>query len=59
MIEPTETECKDDIDRFIEAMQQIAREAEKEPELLKSAPHRSKVRRLDETTAARKPCLAN
>jgi glycine dehydrogenase subunit 2 len=59
MIEPTETECRDDIDRFIEAMEQIAREAKENPELLKSAPHHSKVRRLDETTAARKPCLAN
>ena len=59
MIEPTETECKQDIDRFIDAMQQIAREAEDDPALLTSAPHKSKVRRLDETTAARKPCLAN
>ncbi len=59
MIEPTETECRDDIDRFIEAMQQIAQEAKDDPELLKGAPHRSKVRRLDETSAARKPCLAN
>lgn len=59
MIEPTETECKQDIDLFIDAMEQIAREAKEDPEILKSAPHHSKVRRLDETTAARKPCLAN
>ncbi len=59
MIEPTETECKQDIDLFIDAMEQIAREAQEDPEILKSAPHHSKVRRLDETTAARKPCLAN
>ena len=59
MIEPTETECKQDIDLFIETMRQIAQEAKDNPELLTSAPHHSKVRRLDETTAARKPCLAN
>ena len=59
MIEPTETECKQDIDRFIEAMEQIAKEAKENPEILKNAPHHSKVGRLDETTAARKPCLAN
>jgi glycine cleavage system P protein (glycine dehydrogenase) subunit 2 len=58
MIEPTETECKEDIDRFIDAMQQIAREAAENPQLLHDAPHNSKVRRLDEVAAARKPCLA-
>jgi len=58
MIEPTETECKEDIDRFIEAMKRIAKEAEENPDILHAAPHKSKVRRLDETTAARKPCLA-
>jgi glycine dehydrogenase subunit 2 len=57
MIEPTETECKEDIDRFIDAMQQIAREAAENPQLLHDAPHKSKVRRLDEVSAARKPCL--
>jgi glycine dehydrogenase subunit 2 len=59
MIEPTETESKEDLDRFIDAMQQIAEEARTSPELLRDAPHNSKVRRLDEVTAARKPCLAN
>jgi len=58
MIEPTETECKEDIDRFIDAMKRIAKEAEENPDMLHAAPHKSKVRRLDETTAARKPCLA-
>jgi glycine dehydrogenase subunit 2 len=57
MIEPTETESKDDIDLFIEAMKTIAQEAEENPELLREAPTRSKVRRLDETAAARHPCL--
>lgn len=57
MIEPTETESKRDLDLFIEAMKQIAKEAKENPEILKSAPHKSYVRRLDETTAARKPVL--
>jgi glycine dehydrogenase subunit 2 len=57
MIEPTETESKKDLDRFIEAMKQIAQEAKKDPELLKNAPHSSYVRRLDETSAARNPVL--
>jgi len=57
MIEPTETECKEDLDRFIEAMTSIAREAEENRELLTNAPVRPRMRRLDETAAARKPCL--
>jgi len=57
MIEPTETESKEDIDRFIEALRAIAAEARDNPEMLKAAPVRPKVRRLDETAAARKPCL--
>ena len=57
MIEPTETESKETLDEFIDAMRAIAREAKEEPELLKTAPHTPKVRRLDETTAARKPKL--
>ena len=42
---------------FIDAMKQIAQEARENPEVVKSAPHTSYVRRLDETTAARKPVL--
>ncbi len=57
MIEPTETESKETLDEFIAAMQAIAREAREEPDVLRTAPHRAKVRRLDETTAARKPKL--
>jgi glycine dehydrogenase subunit 2 len=57
MIEPTETESKEDIDLFIESMKAIAREAEDNPDLLTEAPHICKVRRLDETGAARNPCL--
>ncbi len=57
MIEPTETEPRRDLDLFIQAMTSIAREAAENPELLKSAPHTSFVRRLDETAAARNPVL--
>lgn len=57
MIEPTETECKADLDQFVAALTAIAREAETEPELLRQAPQRARVRRLDEVQAARNPCL--
>jgi len=57
MIEPTETESRRDLDMFIEAMKQIAREAKEDPGILKSAPHQSYVRRLDETAAARHPIV--
>lgn len=55
MIEPTETESKETLDTFIEAMIQIAREAEENPDILHEAPHTTPVRRLDETLAARQP----
>ena len=57
MIEPTETESKETLDEFIEAMIQIAREAEENPEILKDAPHDTIVSRPDETKAARNPVL--
>ena len=57
MIEPTETESIEELDAFIEAMKSIAIEAEENPELVRSAPHLTKVSRLDEVTAARKPVL--
>ncbi len=57
MIEPTESESKEDLDLFIEAMKAVAAEAESDPERLKQAPGSTKVTRLDETTAARHPCL--
>lgn len=57
MIEPTETESKETLDAFIDAMIQIAREAEENPEIVQEAPHSTVVGRLDETTAARKPIL--
>ncbi|CAG9619248.1 aminomethyl-transferring glycine dehydrogenase subunit GcvPB [Sutcliffiella rhizosphaerae] len=57
MIEPTETESKETLDAFIEAMIQIAREAEENPEVVQEAPHTTVIKRLDETLAARKPVL--
>ncbi|AGX05478.1 MULTISPECIES: aminomethyl-transferring glycine dehydrogenase subunit GcvPB [Bacillaceae] len=57
MIEPTETESKETLDSFIEAMIQIAREAEENPEIVQEAPHTTVIGRLDETLAARKPVL--
>lgn len=57
MIEPTETESKETLDGFIETMIRIAQEARETPELLLNAPYDTVVRRLDETTAARKPVL--
>ena len=59
MIEPTETETRETLlDAFIESMRKILVEAETSPELLTSAPHITPVRRLDEATAARQPCLS-
>ena len=57
MIEPTETESKETLDSFIEIMRHISAEAASDPESLKTAPHTTPVRRLDETTAARQPVL--
>ncbi|KTD20921.1 glycine dehydrogenase subunit 2 [Legionella lansingensis] len=53
LIEPTETECKEELDGFISAMQAIRHEAESNPNLLKQAPHNLPVRRLDDVKAAR------
>jgi glycine dehydrogenase subunit 2 len=57
MIEPTETESKGSLDCFIEAMQRIAQEARDDPELLKTAPHKTPFGRLDEVQAARQLVL--
>ena len=57
MIEPTETESKETLDGFIEIMRHISAEALSDPDSLKTAPHTTPVRRLDETTAARQPVL--
>jgi glycine dehydrogenase subunit 2 len=57
LIEPTETESLETLDAFADALVAVAREAHEDPELLTEAPHDTPVRRLDETTAARKPNL--
>ncbi len=57
MIEPSETESRQELDEFIQAMRCIAEEAETDPDLLKQAPHSTRVSRLDEVRAARRPVL--
>jgi glycine dehydrogenase subunit 2 len=57
MIEPTETESLETLDRFVEVMHDIARRAESEAETLKMAPLTTPVGRLDEAAAARRPDL--
>jgi glycine dehydrogenase subunit 2 len=57
MIEPTESESKEELDTFVATMKQIAREAVETPDILHQAPTTTPVRRLDETMAARKPVL--
>ncbi|BAQ12761.1 glycine dehydrogenase [Clostridium botulinum B2 128] len=57
MIEPTESESKETVDEFIDAMKKIAVEAKENPELLHEAPVKAPVRRLDQVKAARKPIL--
>lgn len=57
MIEPTETESKETLDKFADAMIQIAKEVNETPELVTEAPHHTSVKRLDEVTAARKPVV--
>ncbi len=57
MIEPTESESKEECDLFIEAMRAIAEEAATNPELVRTAPHSTRVSRLDEVAAARRPIL--
>ena len=57
MIEPTESESLEELDLFIAAMRAIAKEVDETPELVKSAPHSTRVGRMDEVQAARKPIL--
>jgi glycine dehydrogenase subunit 2 len=57
MIEPTESESREELDLLVDALRQIAKEAEESPELVKTAPHTTRLKRLDETAAARKPVL--
>jgi len=57
MIEPTESESREEMDLFIDAMRSIAKEVEEDPETVLNAPHTTRVSRLDEVAAARKPVL--
>ncbi|HMF55737.1 MAG TPA: aminomethyl-transferring glycine dehydrogenase subunit GcvPB [Pyrinomonadaceae bacterium] len=57
LIEPTESVGRQELDQFIEAMRSIAREAVEDPELVRNAPHTTRIGRLDEAAAARKPVL--
>ncbi len=57
LIEPTETEAKEELDRFVEAMKEILHEAHTQPELVKGAPYTLPVKRLDDVRAAREPDL--
>jgi len=57
MVEPTESESKEEMDLFIEAMRFIAEEVEEDPQMVLAAPHTTRVSRLDEVAAARKPVL--
>jgi len=57
MIEPTESESKEECDLFIDAMKNIAKEAAETPDIVKHAPHTTRVSRLDEVAAARRPTL--
>jgi len=57
LIEPTESVGRQELDQFIDAMHSIAREAIEDPELVLNAPHTTRIGRLDEAAAARKPVL--
>ena len=57
MIEPTETESLNSMDEYISAMKQIAKEAVENPDVVKTAPHNTPVKLLDEVSAARKPIV--
>jgi glycine dehydrogenase subunit 2 len=57
LIEPTETETKETLDRFAQTLVEILREAAEDPEIARTAPHTTPVRRLDEAAAARRPVV--
>jgi glycine dehydrogenase subunit 2 len=57
MVEPTETDSLEDLDRFVDAMLAIAGEAAEDPEMLHGAPYTTPVRRLDEARAVKQPDL--
>jgi glycine dehydrogenase subunit 2 len=57
MVEPTESEPRAELDRFVEAVRTILDEADRDPDLVRNAPHLAPRRRLDEARAARQPVL--
>ncbi|MGH2980639.1 MAG: aminomethyl-transferring glycine dehydrogenase subunit GcvPB, partial [Solirubrobacterales bacterium] len=57
MVEPTETETRETLDAFAEAIERILEEAEDDPEIARQAPYTTPVRRLDEVQANRKPVV--
>ncbi|MEA2212586.1 MAG: glycine dehydrogenase subunit 2 [Solirubrobacteraceae bacterium] len=57
LVEPTETETKETLDRFADIVAEILREAREDPEVARTAPHTTPVRRLDEAAAARRPVV--
>jgi glycine dehydrogenase subunit 2 len=57
LVEPTETETKETLDRFAEIVAEILTEAREDPEIARTAPHTTPVRRLDEASAARRPVV--
>lgn len=57
MIEPVETESKETLDNFIQIMRTVAEEARTNPDLVKGAPYKTTVKRLDEAKAARNPIV--
>jgi glycine dehydrogenase subunit 2 len=57
LIEPTETESKATLDHFVDAIHEISEEIRANPQMVKSAPHNTLVKRLDEVKAAREPLL--
>jgi glycine dehydrogenase subunit 2 len=59
MIEPTETETRETLDAFADALREIVRESHEDPELVRTAPHTTLVRRLDEARSVRRPVLVD
>jgi glycine dehydrogenase subunit 2 len=57
MVEPTETETKETLDSFADAVEEILREAEDDPEIARNAPYTTPVRRVDEVRATRQPVV--
>jgi len=57
MIEPTETESKQELDLFADALVSIAQEVQENPDLVSTAPHSTRTTKVDEVAAARKPIL--